>query len=497
MITKNAFPFLMLTNGMSNAPLYQQLYTAIRDAILRGELAPGLRLPASRPLAGQLGIARITVVNAYEQLLAEGYLTGKVGAGTFVAAELPEMLLQTASRNVTPPTTLTRPTTLQLTAFGKYLTTVPATRTRLGSSFRPFENGVSDTANFPFAIWARLAAQIQRQPPRELLGYGDSQGYRPLREAIATYLASARGVVCTAEQVIIVAGAQQAFDLIARIFLASKDVAWIEDPVFPQIRHVFASTGAKIVPVPVDEEGFNLAAATRRKTWARLVYVTPSHQYPLGYTMSLARRLALLEWAAKKHAWIIEDDYNSEFRYAGRPLASLQGLDRAGCVLYVGTFSKTIFPALRLGCLVAPPALVSVLTAARALTDLHSSLIDQAILAEFINGGYFARHIRRMRTLYETRQHILVQECQKHLSEWLTISPAAAGRHLIGWLKEGLSDTHIAQLAAQHNVSVTAVSSLSAHPQPRGGLVMGYTAFDEKQIRAGVKKLREVFLAMN
>lgn len=498
-LSKTSFPFLMLETNNAGAPLYQQLYAAIRRMILGGELPPGFRLPATRPLAKQLGVSRITVVNAYEQLLAEGYLTGRTGAGTFVATELPDNLLQTANSKNAPPATLTRPATLRLAPFGRFLAAldVQALRLQMVSSFLPFENGAPAVDEFPFDIWFRIAAQILRNPRREMLGYGDPQGYGPLREAIADHLKSARGVACTADQVIITAGAQQAMDLTARIFLTPKDAVWVEDPRYPDASRIFAAAGAKIVPVPVDQEGFHLAAALKRGLGAKLVYVTPSHQYPLGYTMSLPRRLALLEWAVASNAWIVEDDYNSEFRYAGRPLASLQGLDRSGRVIYIGTFSKTIYPSLRIGCLVAPPALVGVFTAARALANTHSSLIDQAILAEFMIAGHYARHVRRMRALYEKRQRIFVHECEKHLRDWLKVSPADAGRHLLGWLPEGVNDQLVAQRVREEGVKLTAVSSLSARPPARGGLVMGYTAFDEKQIKQGVKKLREVFLGLH
>ncbi len=315
------------------------------------------------------------------------------------------------------------------------------------ATFRPFQNGLTAVDEFPFEIWSRIAAKYYKNPPRKLLGYGDPQGFAPLREAVAAHLKSARGVNCSAEQVIITSGAQQALDLTARIFLSSKDSVLIENPCYIEAKNLFAATGANVIPVEINEEGFDAAKIPNSGKNAKLIYVTPSHQYPLGVTMSLARRLALLEWAKNQNSWIIEDDYNSEYRYAGRPLASMQGLDKMGRVIYVGTFSKTIFPSLRLGCAVVPPELVEIFTTARALTDVHSSLAEQAILAEFIAEGHFARHLRRMRKLYEMRQSILVDECKRQLSDFLEIEKNEAGMHLVGWLHEGLDDELISNAA--------------------------------------------------
>ncbi|NJM52786.1 MAG: PLP-dependent aminotransferase family protein [Blastocatellia bacterium] len=313
----------------------------------------------------------------------------------------------------------------------------------------------------------------------------------PLREAIANRLKSSRGVNCTAEQIIITAGAQQALDLAARIFLSENDSVLVENPCYIDAKNSFLATKAKVESVEVDDEGLNVDKIPNNSK-AKLIYVTPSHQYPLGVTMSLSRRLELLDWAKQHNAWIIEDDYNSEFRYAGRPLASMQGLDNAGRVIYVGTFSKTIFPSLRIGCVVAPPELVEVFTAARALNDVHSASIDQAVLAEFIAEGHFARHIRRMRTLYETRQKILIEECKKELADYLEIEKADAGMHLVGWLAEGLDDELIAQKAREKGLIVSPISAYSNPKLKSGGLILGYTAFDESRIKDGVKVLKQI-----
>ncbi|MEP6923032.1 MAG: PLP-dependent aminotransferase family protein [Pyrinomonadaceae bacterium] len=485
-------PFIMLDDKNSAVPLYRQIYEAIRQSILGGKFAARTRLPATRLLAQQLGVSRMTVVNAYEQLLAEGYLEGKTGAGTFVAAQLPEEMLRMPASDKNKGAVISGSRHFKLSQYGQRLAKfkINAVRSQPITKPIPFQNGLTAVDKFPFEIWSKIAQRFYRQAPHKILGYADPAGYRPLREAIAAHLASARGVRCDAEQVIITNGAQQALDLVSRLLLNREDRVLIEDPCYPEARDVFSSVGAKVIPVPVDEEGLDLTAvAEQNQTTARLIYVTPSHQYPLGVTMSLSRRLKLLEWANTNNALIIEDDYNSEFRYAGRPLASLQGLDTHGCVIYVGTFSKTIFPALRLGCAIVPHDLVEPFITARVLSDWHSPLFEQAILADFIAEGHFARHIRRMRALYEDRQQILIEEAEKKLAGLLEVKKADAGMHLIGWLPETVDDQIIAEKADQHQLILQPVSAYSVRNLTRGGLLLGYTAFNEKQIKQGIEKL--------
>ena len=486
-------PFIML-DGKSALPLYRQIYEAIRHAILSGRLRPTASLPATRQLSQELGVSRMTVINAYDQLFAEGYLEAKTGAGTFVAAHLPEEFLQTSAferrehRESSPAREV---------SFSDYGKTLVRNGTRIlrhhsPSSLLPFEHGVPGTEEFPFDVWAKIAQRWRKKPPASILSYGDAAGFRPLREAIAEHLASARGVSCRVEQIIITNGTQQALDLIGRIFLSKTTDVYLEDPGYLGARDIFASTGARLVPVPIDGEGFDLQTARKRSRRARLVYVTPSHQFPLGVTMSLARRLKLLEWARDRDAFVVEDDYNSDFRYSGRPLASLQGLDRDGRVIYLGTFSKTIFPALRLGYLVVPANLIEVFTASRALTDLHSPSLEQAVLADFLAERHFARHIRRMRGIYEERQQILVEEARKNLKGELEVAPAEAGMHLIGWLPHGIDDRDVARRAAAANLQIAPLSAYCLDQKLRGGLLLGYTAFNDRLIRQGVKKLARV-----
>jgi GntR family transcriptional regulator/MocR family aminotransferase len=488
-------PFIML-DEKSALPLYRQIYEAIRHAILSGKVHPTTPLPATRLLAQQLGVSRMTVINAYDQLFAEGYLEAKMGAGTFVAAHLPEEFLQTSGfeRREQQENPLTRK--IKFTDYGRNLAqhSDGILQRHGATALLPFQQGVSAIEEFPFGVWGKIAQKWQRNPPATILGYGEPVGFQPLRDAIAAHLASARGVLCKTGQIIITNGTQQALDLIGRIFLTKGDDVCLEDPGYLGARDIFAATGARLIPVPVDDEGFDVQTARKRSRKARLAYVTPSHQYPLGVTMSLSRRLNLLEWARERDAFIIEDDYNSEYRYGGRPLASLQGLDRDGRVIYLGTFSKTIFPALRLGYLVVPTDLIEVFAAARALTDLQSPSIDQAILAEFIAERHFARHIRRMRGIYEERQQILVEEARMNLKGMLEVAPAEAGMHLIGWLPPGVDDRDVSRRAAEANLKIAPVSAYCINQNLRGGLLLGYTAFNESQIKLGVKKLARVLI---
>jgi GntR family transcriptional regulator / MocR family aminotransferase len=491
MTTKKQIPFINLDAADTHSPLYRKIYDSIRNAILCGEFPSKTRLPSSRAMAEQLGVSRLTVVNAYDQLFSEGYLEGKLGSGTFVANELPESLLQTKNLAENRTNETPKVEDLRLSNFGKQVEMSKSLGNCSQSEFIPFQNGMTAIDEFPFEIWAKITNRILRNPRKNLFGYGDPQGFEPLREAIANHLNSARGVICTPQQVIITSGAQQALDLASRIFLESGSSVVTEDPCYLEARNAFSATGAKVLPISIDEDGLN-AANIPQDSNIKLAYVTPSHQYPLGVTMSLARRLALIDWAKTNNAWIIEDDYNSEFRYAGRPLASLQGLDNHGRVIYVGTFSKTIFPSLRIGCVVVPTNLIDVFANARALNDVHSSTIEQAVLSEFIAEGHFARHLRRMRMLYHQRQNILLEECEKHLKGLLEIKKADAGMHLVGWLPEGVSDVEIYEKGVERGLKLAAISSYAVTPPKRGGIIFGYTAFDQKEIAEGVKETAKI-----
>ena len=490
-------PFIILEEK-SDLPLYRQIYETVRRSILSGEFHSGKQLPASRFLAKQLGVSRMTVINAYDQLFAEGYLESKPGAGTFVAEHLPEEFLNTPRVEPLKSQAKFVPRKLKLSAYGKNAAEESGTILQYNRTTPPvaFQHGLAAVNEFPFDLWTKLTNKCYRALEREKFGYGEAAGFFPLREAIAAHLKSIRGVNCAPEQVIITSSAQQAFDLIGRIFLERGAEVWIENPCYFGVKQSFQSFGAKFVPVPVDADGFDLAAAFKLSRNARLAYVTPSHQFPLGVTMSLARRLALLEWARNNDGWIVEDDYDSEFRYTGRPLPSLQGLDRDGRVLYVGTFSKTVFPALRIGCLVVPPDLIEIFTTVRALSGSHAPLIEQATLAEFIAEGHFGRHLRRMRRLYEERQEILVYEIKKHLAGRLEVKNLISGMHIVGWLPDGVDDRLTAAKAAEFGITTGTVSSHSLTRWTRGGLILGYTATSEEQIKKGVRQLAKALKSL-
>jgi GntR family transcriptional regulator / MocR family aminotransferase len=485
-------PFIIL-DEKSKVPLYRQIYNTIRLSILSGEFQSGRQLSASRQLSKQLGISRLTVINAYEQLLAEGYLESRSGAGTFVAEHLPEEFLNTPRLELPKGETEIAPRRLKLSKYGENIRRESRVILRYNAATPPlpFQSGLAAIDEFPFDVWTKLVNKAYRTMARQAFGYGDPAGFAPLREAIASYLKSARAVDCAPEQVIITSGAQHAFDLIGKVFLEPKTKILVENPCYFGVKQAFQTFDAEFVPVPVDADGFNLSAVLKESKNARLAYVTPSHQFPLGQTMTLARRLQLLEWAKNADAWIIEDDYDSEFRYEGRPLPSLQGLSGgdAGRVLYIGTFSKTIFPALKLGCLVVPKDLVGIFTVVRAVSGANSPLIEQATLAEFINEGHFGRHMRRMRRLYENRQQMLVSEIKKHLADILEVENSISGMHVIGWLPDGVKDSAAVEKAAQFSIKTASVSALSLTPNQRNGLILGYTAINEKQIKKGVKQL--------
>jgi GntR family transcriptional regulator/MocR family aminotransferase len=356
-----------------------------------------------------------------------------------------------------------------------------------------FQLGQPAIDAFPHAIWHRLLSRRYRCSWQELFGYQDAFGYPPLRAAIAAYLGVARGVQCSPDQVIITAGSQQGLDLLARTLLQPDDAVWMEDPGYGGARWAFQRAGLRVVPVPLDHAGLDVSAAQNLAPDARLAFVTPSHQFPLGMTMSLERRLALLAWATDRQSWIVEDDCNSEYRYAGRPLPALQGLDTSGRVLYLGTFSNILFPALRLGYLVVPSALVDTLMTARRVVDLHAPALEQAVVADFIVQGHFVRHIRRMRTLYTHRQTVLRTAIGRYLPGILEVHPDPAGMHLVAWLPPQLAESEpIVQAAHAIGLELLPLSWFSVGPLRRQGLVLGYAAIDDDQIIEGVRTLSRV-----
>ena len=474
----------------ASVPLHRQLYRDLRQAILSSQLLPEMRLSSTRSLSDELEVSRNTVLEAYEQLVAEGYLESRVGSGTYVAKELPEELLRVRGQShLKDPSRRTTDQASALSERGAFLTDLQLSAFRADEKPRAFRPGLPALDAFPIELWSQLTSRRWRSLPASTLGYRQSTGYPPLREAIASYLQESRGVHCSPEQVIIVSGTQQAITLTAHVLLDPGDRAWIEDPGYPRAQGAFRWAGAQAVPVPLDDEGFALDRARSDATEARLAYVTPSHQYPLGMTMSLSRRLALLDWAERSEAWILEDDYDSEYRYEGRPIAALQGLDDAGRVIYVGSFSKVLFPALRLGYLVVPESLVESFAAAKSLLERCPPLAPQMVVTDFLEEGHFERHLRRMRTLYAERQSILIEALEAEMGDQLDVSSDEAGLHLTVFLQNDLDDQAVSSALQEREVVAPPLSFYSQRSLDRDGLVLGYAAVDGADIRAGVDQI--------
>ncbi len=470
-----------------SAPLSVQLYQQIRDLILGGRLIPGQRLPSSRSLAAELGVSRTTTVTAFDQLAAEGFVEGRHGSGAFVA-ELPQGL------------PLGLPTVGQGEAGqGGGHSIVSGKSGNAGLLGRPFDLGAPDAGSFPSLAWSRALAKSWRRPGREMF-YGAPGGYPPLRRAIADHLRIVRGVPCDWRQVIVTASATESIELVARGLLREGDDAWIEDPGYTKTRGALATGGLRSVPVPVDGDGLDVDAGKRLAPVARLAIVTPSRQFPLGMTMSLARRLALLDWASAHDGsgrYVIEDDYDSEFRYAGRPIAPLAGLDRAGRVLYLGSFTKVMFRALRLGYLVAPPAALDDLLETQRRFGGQASMVAQPALAEFITSGGFAAHIRRMRRLYAVRQRALLAALKSRLGDLLTVEPQDFGMHLVATFTgrlDSVDDTDIARRCAEAGIDVPPLSGFYRGEVKRNGLLLAYAGWPEAELESAVERLADVLM---
>jgi GntR family transcriptional regulator / MocR family aminotransferase len=477
---------LMLPARASETPAYRWIYAALRTEILEGRLRRGSRLPSSRDLALQYRLSRGTIVTAFEQLKSEGYIEGTIGSGSYVSEVLPEQLLQVTPARAELPGFRNggRRAQRNFSEYARRLQLFPPPDLRHSRAFRA---NVPALDLFPTTLWARIAARRLRTATATLLLGCDPLGYRPLREAIADYLQTSRGVRCSFEQVAIVSGVQEALDLTARLFLNPGDRLCMENPGYVGATRVFEAIGAQVVPAPVDGEGMVLDRRSVRG--ARLIYVTPGHQFPLGITMSLARRLHLLELAEKSDALIFEDDYDSEYRYSGRPIPALQGLDRAGRVLYAGTFSKTLFPSLRLGFLVVPTDLVPIFQSAKAVTNRHAPLPDQAVLCDFISEGHLGRHLRRMREVYSERLSVLLEGAQQRLDGLLEVSSIEAGLQTVGWLGAGIDDEAATRAAAARQVEVIPLSWYDRGRPKRKGLQLGFAASTPNEIRRGVREL--------
>jgi GntR family transcriptional regulator/MocR family aminotransferase len=484
-VPTGVFPIVPI-DRKSGLPLYRQVYEGFREAILAKRLRPGQRIPSTRTLADELRISRLPILNAYEQLVAEGYFRSGVGSGTFVACCIPDELFPVRESPRQAKVRGRRPVSRETDVL-RSAEVAPWFRGR--GAFRVSEPAFD---HFPHHVWSRLVGRQSRAAARDsgTMAYGDPMGHRPLREAIAEHLRTARAVHCEADQVMIVSGSQQALSLTARVLIDPGDPVWVEEPGYSGAHTVFRLRGARLVPVPVDEHGLSVSAGIERCPKAAAAYVTPSHQYPLGMVMNASRRLQLLDWAQRNASWIIEDDYDSEYRYESLPIASLQGLDTNARVLYIGTFSKVLFPALRLGYIVVPPDLVARFAAVREATDIFPPTLAQAVLTAFVAEGHFGRHLRRMRTLYAERRAALVDAIREQLDGVLEVVGDEAGMHIAAALSKGLKDQTVAERAAMQGLWAMPLSSCYLGRAVRQGFVLGFGGTGVPEIVAGVRRLR-------
>jgi len=456
------------------------LYGELRLAILEGRLRPGTRLPASRDFANQHGVSRGTVVSVFERLQVEGYVASRVGSGTRVNRLEPGPSIQV--KKLETPAYVRR-------ASAEYKRPKPWMGLAATEGSRPFSASGPAIAEFPTELWAKLSARRARTLQSWLGNHDDGRGYRPLREAIAGYLGSSRGVRCSPDQVIVVSGVQQALDMLARFLLKPGEPVWMEDPGYFGASIAFGNMGAHAIPVPLDEQGLSVSAGLSMAPHAKGAYVTPAHQFPIGMTMPLERRMALLKWASNTGAFVIEDDYDSEYRFQGKPVPALQSLDRSSNVILVGSFNKVLFLSLRIGYVVLPASLVDLFSAFRYRTDFHNLSMDQLVLCDFIVDGHLGRHLRRMRDLYASRLAALIDGGRRHLKGLLEISNVRAGLCTAAFLKNGMTSGHAERAAAAHGIEALALDRYTLKAADPNGVLLGFAGFDEAAIGAGIRRL--------
>ncbi|MGE0210716.1 MAG: PLP-dependent aminotransferase family protein [Parvibaculaceae bacterium] len=470
--TSDAALLDLALDRQAGEPLHAQLAEAIRRLILERRISAGARLPSSRMLAEELGVSRVTVVTAFDQLAAEGYADARRGSGLYVAVDLPDQMVERAA----PPAASI------------------AAAPQPPSDPRPFQPTEPDLSLFPYPAWAKLLERTWRAPSPALVNHRDPMGWLPLREAIAEHIGAARGIACTPAQVAVTSGIAESIDLVARALLPADSSVLVEDPGYLLLRRAFVHAGMRVEAVDVDASGFDVGQAGQ----AAAAAVTPSRQFPLGVTMPLPRRLQLLDWARRQDAIVIEDDYDSEYRYRGRPLPALMNLDREGRVVYLGSFSKVLSSSLRLAYAVVPEARVEALRNVLGKLGAKASLAPQPALAEFMASGQFAAHIRRMRRLYARRQEALLRAAETHLPRWLTVGPEAGGLHLIAEptpaLARRMDDTEASALAADAGVIAPALSLYYSGAPRRQGLLLGYAGFDEVALEEAARRLAEALI---
>jgi GntR family transcriptional regulator / MocR family aminotransferase len=482
MAARATFPFdVIVVDRTLSIPIHRQVYEALRTHIIRGHITAGSRLPATRLLAEALDVGRNTVIAAYQQLLTDGYLEARSGSGTWVTETMQHAASSGLRGSAAGTPRLSRRSTAIL-GQPRY--------ERLTGKIN-FQPGSPETDTFPFSTWARLLAKNARRRTDDLLSYSHYAGHPALREAVAEYVGVARGVNCSTEQVIIVTGAQAALDLLARTLIDDGEVAWMEEPGYVGARTALLVAGARLMPLRVGEKGWQIADPTLPAP--RLIYVTPSCQWPSGAIMRLEDRLQLLGVAARHGAWIVEDDYDGEYRFRGKPVSALQGLDRSGCVIYIGTFGKTLFQSLRLGFMIVPVALTAAFERIVGVTGHFAPLILQATLADFIRQGHFATHLKRMRALYALRQQEFIALCHKHLGQWMTVLESDSGIQLLGRFKQPFDDREVVRTALSRGVNFQPASESYFFDPPQHGLLLGYAGLSDSQRGAAISALRRTF----
>jgi GntR family transcriptional regulator/MocR family aminotransferase len=482
----NAGVLANLSVSHSSGPIYRRILYELRKGILNGRFPPGTRLPATRVLASELDVSRNTILHVFEELFSEGYVESRVGDGTYVAKTLPEdyLLLPRASAPAAEPASDIDH--IKLSSRGRLLAELAVPQgTKAIHAFSP---DIPAFDAFPLDVWSNLMTQNWRDTRPNVLGSADVGGYQPLREDIVHHLQAARLVRCGPEQVIVTSGTQQSLDLIARLLIDHGDAVWIEEPGYIPARNVWAAAGAKLIPVPVDASGLNVVEGRKREPRPKLIFVSPSRQYPLGMTLSMDRRVELLAFAKEVGAWIIEDDYDSEFRYSGSPVPAMQSYDQSH-VIYLGTFSNSMLPSLRLGYMIVPDALVDPFITAKGVIDRHAPVLEQMTMHRFMASGKFAAHVRKMRRLYLERQTVLLAELNRQLADFITVQSAQTGMHLVGTFTSAIDDGAFCETASRYGIALRPLSIYYLQEPRQSGLIIGFAAFSRSSIIAGVNRL--------
>lgn len=477
----------------SQTPLHGQIYKELRHKILTRELLPGERLPSTRVMAQEIGVGRNTVINAFNQLISEGYLESTVGSGTVVTTSLPENMITDHSRKYRKNEGSGNAAGRK-PKFSKNVESLLQVPFLENAKLKPFTPALPAIEEYFIKTWESIMIKTWRKMSRSQFGYASAIGYTPLREVIASYLRTARGVKCRSDQVIITNGAQQALNLTAQLLLNHDDTVWIEDPCYNGAKAAFSSISSNIIPLPIDASGISIEKGLQEAPQARLVYISPSNQFPLGVTMGLQRRLEIIKWAVDNHSWIIEDDYDSEFRYSGSPVMALQGIDHSDRVIYIGTFSKVLYPSLRLGYMVVPENLIKPFHTLRAHADRGSAIFEQIVLHEFIKQGYFARHIRRMKKIYSERRKAMIAAMEKHLKGVIEPSSGEAGLHIVTILPRGVDDQRISRLLKEAGYDVPPLSAYYIARPETGGLLFGFTALDASEMDRTFREIAPIII---